>query len=211
LIRDFSNRIVVHRSRFEVDINRPRAGAVYLRPEQAWGLDVWAEEPPQAVVDASLSMHDEYYEMLKSFLAGIERCHGRFVVLDVHSYNHRRAGRKAEAAPAADAPDINIGTISMDRRKWACVVDDFMAALRSFDFPGGSLDVRENVAFQGRGEQTRFIHEHFPETGCAIAVEFKKFFMEEWTGEPRPEALVALRRMLAATLPVLVEALKAER
>ncbi|PLU07214.1 N-formylglutamate amidohydrolase [Sinorhizobium medicae] len=211
LIRDFSNRIVVHRSRFEVDINRPRAGAVYLRPEQAWGLDVWAEEPPQAVVDASLSMHDEYYEMLKSFLAGIERCHGRFVVLDVHSYNHRRAGREAESAPAADAPDINIGTISMDRRKWACVVDDFMAALRSFDFPGGSLDVRENIAFQGRGEQTRFIHEHFPETGCAIAVEFKKFFMEEWTGEPRPEVLVALRRMLAATLPVLVEALKAER
>lgn len=211
LIRDFPNRIVVHRSRFEVDINRPRPGAVYLRPEQAWGLDVWAEEPPQALVDASLSMHDEYYEMLTSFLAGIERCHGRFVVLDVHSYNHRRAGPEAEPALAADAPDINIGTISMDRRKWACVVDDFMAALRAFDFPGGSLDVRENIAFQGRGEQARFIHEHFPETGCAIAVEFKKFFMEEWTGEPRPEVLVALRGLLASTLPVLVEALKAER
>ncbi len=86
-----------------------------------------------------------------------------------------------------------------------------MAALRSFDFPGGPLDVRENIAFQGRGEQTRFIHEHFPETGCAIAVEFKKFFMEEWTGEPQPEVLAALRRLLASTLPVLVETLKAER
>ncbi|AEG56354.1 N-formylglutamate amidohydrolase [Sinorhizobium meliloti] len=211
LIRDFANRIIVHRSRFEVDVNRPRGGAVYLRPEQAWGLQVWAEEPPQAVVDASLSVHDEYYEMLASFLAGIERCHGCFVVLDVHSYNHRRAGPEAEPTLSTDAPDINIGTISMERRKWAHVVDSFLAALRSFDFPGGPLDVRENIAFQGRGEQTRFIHEHFPDTGCAIAVEFKKVFMEEWTGEPRPEVLVALRRLLASTLPALIDALERGR
>lgn len=211
LIRDFANRIIVHRSRFEVDVNRPRGGAVYLRPEQAWGLQVWAEEPPQAVVDASLSVHDEYYEMLASFLAGIERCHGCFVVLDVHSYNHRRAGPEAEPTLSTDAPDINIGTISMERRKWAHVVDSFMAALRSFDFPGGPLDVRENIAFQGRGEQTRFIHEHFPDTGCAIAVEFKKVFMEEWTGEPCPEVLVALRRLLASTLPALIDALERGR
>ncbi|PST23842.1 N-formylglutamate amidohydrolase, partial [Mesorhizobium plurifarium] len=164
-----------------------------------------------ALVDASLSIHDEYYQMLTSFLAGIERCHESFVVLDVHSYNHRRAGPEAEPTLAAEAPDINIGTISMDRRKWAYVVDSFMAALRSFDFPGGPLDVRENVAFQGRGEQTRFIHERFPDTGCAIAVEFKKVFMEEWTGEPRPEMLVAFRRLLASTLPTLVQALEQGR
>ena len=30
VIRDFSNRIVFHRSRFEVDLNRPREAAVYL-------------------------------------------------------------------------------------------------------------------------------------------------------------------------------------
>ncbi|MBL3684692.1 hypothetical protein F2981_20850 (plasmid) [Sinorhizobium meliloti] len=82
------------------------------------GPEVWAEEPPQTLVDASLSMHDEYYAMLTSFLAGIERCHGRFVVIDVHSYNHRRAGPEAEPTLSTDAPDINIGTISMDARKW---------------------------------------------------------------------------------------------
>src|SRR5687768_7825373 len=31
-------RVVVHRSRFEVDMNRPRAGSVYRTPEEAWGL-----------------------------------------------------------------------------------------------------------------------------------------------------------------------------
>lgn len=38
LIEDFPNRIVVDRSRFEVDLNRARAAAVYVRPEQAWGF-----------------------------------------------------------------------------------------------------------------------------------------------------------------------------
>ena len=211
IIGDVPNRIVVHRSRFEVDINRPRDGAVYLRPEQAWGLKVWAGEPPSEITEASLAMHDEYYAMLQSYLRGIERCHGRFVVLDVHSYNHRRAGPMAEPTISAQAPDVNIGTISMDRKKWAPVVDSFVEAVQSFDFPGGRLDVRENIAFQGRGYQARFIHECFPDTGCAIAVEFKKIFMEEWTGEPFVDTLRALRNLLASTLPVLTDALEAER
>jgi len=211
IIRDFPNRLVVHRSRFEVDINRPREGAIYLRPEQAWGLNVWTCELPRDVVEQSLAIHEEYYAMLKSFLAGIERCHGRFVVLDVHSYNHRRGGPEAEPMAAAEAPDVNLGTFSMNRRKWAHVVDAFAEALRTFDFPGGPLDVRENVAFQGRGEQARFIHEHFPDTGCAIAVEFKKFFMEEWTGTPCVDSLVALRQLFASTQPVLTEALEKGR
>ena len=117
----------------------------------------------------------------------------RFVVLDVHSYNHRRDGPDAPAASAELMPQVNIGTFSMDRRRWAHVVDPFMERLRAFEFRGRPMDVRENVAFQGRGEQTRFIHHAFPATGCAIAIEFKKFFMDEWTGEADPEALDAIR------------------
>ena len=121
----------------------------------------------------------------------MEEQFGRFVVLDVHSYNHRRDGPDAPAASADLMPQVNIGTFSMDRQRWAHVVDPFMERLRAFEFRGQPMDVRENVAFQGRGEQTRFIHHEFPATGCAIAVEFKKFFMDEWTGEADPEALDA--------------------
>ncbi|MEO8142476.1 MAG: hypothetical protein ABI617_07440, partial [Sphingomicrobium sp.] len=61
------------------------------------------------------------------------------------------------------------------------------------------LDVRENVAFQGKGEQTRFVHERYPKQGCAVAIEFKKFFMDEWSGEPDPAELAAMRRFIAFT------------
>ena len=74
--------------------------------------------------------------------------------------------------------------------------------MRAFDFNGRRLDVRENVAFQGKGELTRFVHERYPGQGCAIALEFKKFYMDEWTGEPDPAELARhapVRRITSAT------------
>lgn len=208
-IADLANRVVVHRSRFEMDLNRPRNGAVYLRPEQAWGLDVWGTAPTPDMVESVLLQHDSYYAMLLEFLRSIEREHGRFVLLDIHSYNHRRDGAHAAPIVQEAAPDINIGTSSMDRAYWAPVVDAFVACLREQPFPGRRLDVRENIAFAGKGEQTRFVHAHFPSTGCAIAVEFKKIFMDEWTGMPDFEAIAALRDAIRASLPVLEAALSA--
>ncbi|MBD9371813.1 N-formylglutamate amidohydrolase [Rhizobium sp. ARZ01] len=208
MIRDLSNQIIVHRSRFEIDLNRPRDAAVYIRPEQAWKMDLWREPPSDVSIANSLAVHDSYYAMLKGYLRDLEAQYGSFVVLDVHSYNHRRDGPTAEAADPEHAPEINIGTFSMDRGRWAPIVEAFTRTARSFDFLGRRLDVRENIAFQGRGEQTRFIHEHFPKTGCALAIEFKKFFMDEWTGVPDLKAIAALRALITGTVPVLEKALK---
>jgi N-formylglutamate amidohydrolase len=209
-IRDVPNRIVFHRSRFEVDINRSRDGAIYLTPEQAWGLDVWAKALPADQIETSLQTHDAYYAMLPAFLKDIERQFGRFVVLDIHSYNHRRDGPTASPAQSEQAPDINIGTSSMDRERWAPVVDALIAHFGSHMINGRPLDVRENVAFHGKGEQTRFIHTHFPDTGCAIAVEFKKFFMDEWTGDPDIAVLDQLRQMVATAVPILEKTLASQ-
>ncbi|MBP1860547.1 N-formylglutamate amidohydrolase [Rhizobium herbae] len=208
-IRDLPNRIIFHRSRFEIDLNRARGGAIYLKPEQAWGLKVWRDQLPADSVAASLRVHDAYYAMLESYLRGLEQQYGTFVLLDIHSYNHRRDGPDAPEMAFEKAPQINIGTSSMDRQRWAPVLDPFIEQLGSFEFRGRRVDVRENIAFQGKGEQTRFVHERFPQTGCAIAIEFKKFFMDEWTGEPDMEALQAMREMIRLSLPVLVEALQA--
>jgi hypothetical protein len=208
-IRDLPNRIVFHRSRFEIDINRARDGAIYLTPEQAWGLKVWAQQLPDDAISASLGVHDAYYAMLETYLRGIEQQYGAFVLLDIHSYNHRRDGAEGPEMPVEKAPQINIGTSSMDRERWAPVLDPFIEQLRHFEFRGQRMDVRENVAFQGKGEQTRFVHERFPKTGCAIAIELKKFFMDEWTGDPDIEALKAMREMIRLSLPVLLEALQA--
>ncbi|WP_332304059.1 N-formylglutamate amidohydrolase [Rhizobium sp. GR12] len=211
MIAGLTNRIVVHHSRFEADLNRASDQAIYLKPEQSWGLEVWKQTPPEEATRQSLDFHADYYAMLETVLSTIERRHGAFVALDVHSYNHRRQGAAEPPTVQAEAPDINIGTFSMDRGRWSDVVSAVGRHLASATIGGRRLDVRENVAFQGKGEQTRFIHERFAENGCAIAVEFKKFFMDEWTGKPDARVVSDIRATIAALQPVLEECLRSRR
>jgi predicted N-formylglutamate amidohydrolase len=197
-VRGVASHVIAHRSRFEFDLNRGSENAVYQTPEQSWGLEVWQLGGLQAeLVQRSLELHSEYYRMLGALLDRIERQHRHFLLLDVHSYNHRREGPDAKPTPQADAPDVNIGTFSMPREEWAWLVDPLMEAMNSFDFNGRRLDVRENVAFQGKGEQTRFVHQHYPGRGCAIALEFKKFFMDEWSGEAVAQEVAAMRALIS--------------
>ena len=197
-VRGVASHVIAHRSRFEFDLNRGSENAVYQTPEQSWGLEVWQLGGLQAeLVQRSLELHSEYYRMLGALLDRIERQHRHFLLLDVHSYNHRREGPDAKPTPQADAPDVNIGTFSMPREEWAWLVDPLMEAMNSFDFNGRRLDVRENVAFQGKGEQTRFVHQHYPGRGCAIALEFKKFFMDEWSGEAVAQEVAAMRGLIS--------------
>ncbi|HEX6217933.1 MAG TPA: N-formylglutamate amidohydrolase [Sphingomicrobium sp.] len=203
------NHVIAHRSRFEFDLNRGSNGAVYETAEQCWGLDVWKSLPlDKGLIERSLAIHAAYYRMLGRLLDEIAADHGRFVLIDVHSYNHRRDGPGGPPTDPEKAPDINIGTFSMPRDQWAFLVDPLMEAMRGFDFNGRRLDVRENVAFQGKGEQTRFVHDRYPERGCAIALEFKKFFMDEWSGEPDLAELAAMRGFIAYTAQVAAELLR---
>jgi N-formylglutamate amidohydrolase len=197
--------VVVRRSRFEVDLNRSRALAVYLEPEQAWGLRVWRERPPDQVVARSLAQYDAFYEQMTGVLSRAGRAFGRFVVLDLHTYNHRRDGPDAVADPAAN-PEINVGTGTMPRELWAPLVERFMADLRRQDVLGRRPDVRENVRFRG-GYFARWVHETFPQTGCALAIEVKKTFMDEHTGELDYARWAAIGQALKAAVPGLREEL----
>lgn len=201
------NRLVPRRSRFEVDLNRPRETAVYRTPEDAWGLAVWHGEPSQGLVDRSLEIYDAFYAEAHRMLSELERRYGFFVVFDLHSYNHRRLGPDGPPDPPHENPEVNIGTGTMDRARWAPVVDRFIADLREFDFCGRRLDVRENVKFKGRNFPG-WVHRTFPRSGCALAIEFKKFFMDEWTGEIDPEPFAAIPRALGSTVPGILEELE---
>ncbi|XVX19090.1 N-formylglutamate amidohydrolase [Actinomycetota bacterium] len=202
-----ASRVVVHRSRFEVDLNRGRDEAVYRAPEDCWGLDVW-HEPPLATdeVEQSLAEHDAFYAALADRLDPIAE-RGRFVLFDVHSYNHRRDGVGADPAPGQDNPEVNVGTGSLDRDAWGDIVDLFIDTLSAAPTSRGPLDVRENVRFQG-ANLARWTHDRYPGVGCALALEFKKTFMDEWTGEPDRARIDELAAALASTVAPLTRALR---
>ncbi len=131
-----STQLVGCRSRFEVDLNRPRDMAIYLTPEQAWGLNVWHTPPVDEVVARSLANYDLFYATAEAVLRRLVATHGRVVVLDVHTYNHRRDGADGPLADADANPEVNVGASTMDRARWAAVVDGFLAELANFDYLG---------------------------------------------------------------------------
>lgn len=198
--------LVALRSRFEVDLNRRREQAVYRVGADAWGLEVWREPCSTELIGRSLAVYDEFYAALERVLRERERRHGRFVVLDVHSYNHRRHGPDGPPADPAGNPEVNVGTGTVDRARWGPLVDRFCADLRAVEVGGRCLDVRENVKFRG-GAMAAWIHRTFPTSGVALAIELKKTFMDEWSGRPDEQHLDALARALTATLPGLTESL----
>lgn len=200
------NQIVARRSRFEVDLNRPLEEAICVQPEDCWNLEVWDQPIGRLAMDRSLDEHRAFYQMLEDVLHRIERRFGKFVVYDIHSYNHRRSGPRGALADAVQNPSVNVGTGTMDRSRWGPLVDQFINDLRGFDFLGGHLDVRENVNFRGR-HLAEFVHSKFPESGCVLAIEVKKFFMDEWTGVGFPEHINAMLEALRATTPGMLSAL----
>lgn len=199
--------IVALRSRFEVDLNRPPEKAVYVTPEDCWGLDVWKERPSDEIIERSLAEYESYYSLIKGLFTETQEKFGKFVVFDIHSYNHRRHGADTIHEPVEENPEVNIGTGTMNREKWSPLVDRFIEDLRSFDFMGRRLDVRENVKFKG-GYQAKWTHENFPETGCVLAIEFKKFWMDEWTGEKDEKKVEAIHKALSSTVPGVLEELE---
>ena len=158
-------------------------------------------------MDASLARYDAFYSAVEQALTDLSSRFGEFVVYDLHSYNHRRDGAEGALANPAENPEVNIGTGSLDKERWGPVVERLMNDLSNYDFLGRKLDVRENVKFQG-GQFSNWIHSTFPSSGCAIAIEFKKFFMDEWTGEADAAQLAAIKEALASTVPGVSEVLE---
>lgn len=189
-------RLVVKRSRFEVDLNRPRDKAVYRSAEDAWGLEVWRGVPTAQQIEDSLAIYDAFYGELERIVRQKIERHGKAVVLDCHSYNF--CHEPGCVSDPAGNPEINLGTGTMPAR-WRPLADRFRE-----EFAAQGFDVRENVKFEG-GQMSRWIHETFPTSAVALALEFKKTFMDEWSGQPDDAQIARISNALAATLPGLAE------
>jgi hypothetical protein len=179
---------------------------VYTEPDDAWGLLLYREKPPPAIISESLVEYDRFYRDTNKILRKIKNTYGRFVLLDIHSYNHRRNGAGAPPAAPETHPEVNIGTGTVSSSIWRPIIERFISDLRVFDFLGRNLDVRENIIFKG-GHFPNWINSKYSQTGCAIAIEFKKFWMDEWTGEVIPEKFDAILECLKSAINGLREEL----
>lgn len=170
--------VVVHTSRFQLDLNRVKDKSVYARPEDAWGLNVWSGLPV-AAIEEQHARYDAFYNRVRVLTEEAIKMHGYFLILDVHSYNHRREGPFKEADKETH-PGINLGT-AYNKERWQALCDRYNGFLSNASILTMPPDVRQNVIFKG-GAFAQWVIENFGEHGAVLSIEFKKTFMDEWTG-----------------------------
>ncbi|MDR2276128.1 MAG: N-formylglutamate amidohydrolase [Sphingobacterium sp.] len=193
------NRFVCGTSRFQLDLNRNKDGAVYLTPEQSWGIQVWGEELPPQFKNQLYESYDMLYQKIVQQLEHTIERYGYFVVYDIHSYNARRDGPDAPI-DEVNNPQINIGT-AHNHLKWQGLTALFLDSLRNGK-DGQVYDVRENVKFKG-GFLSAYLNEKFGDKGCIFSIEFRKDFMNEWTGEVFPQKLQEYKQLLMQSIETL--------
>lgn len=176
----FANRVVVNTSRFAVDLNRNRENCVYLQPEDAWGLPVRSAPLPDELQEKLREAYDTWYRLVACEIDRILQTHPRLLVLDLHSFNHRRGGPDAEPDPQMQNPDIILGRNILPASSYP-VIEKLRERLDGKTFAGKALDCRCDVKFSG-GNFSRWLNRTYADKVSCLAVEFKKIFMDEWSG-----------------------------
>ena len=198
------SKVVVHTSRFQLDLNRTKDKAIYLKPEDAWGLNVWNDLP----VGAIRKLHKDYdlfYDAVAGIIEAAIKEHGCFFILDVHSYNHRRENPYTEA-DALTHPEINMGT-AYNGKKWQGLCNRLTNFFAKADALDHKTDARQNIIFKG-GAFARWVIEHYGEYGAVFSVEYKKTFMDEWTGIANIPHINGLKQLLALSVGFLSKEIK---
>lgn len=191
------NQVFVSTSRFQLDLNRTEKDAVYLRPEQAWGLNVWKDPLPASILHQLHQDHRNFYQQIDQQIRQTIDTHGFFIVFDIHSYNAQRIDEK-QSVDKEENPQINLGT-DYNHQKWRPVIDAFIDTVRERQLLGQPIDIRENIKFKG-GYLAQHIIQKFGGHGCVLSIEFRKDFMNEWTGLPYPPIVLEYKQLLLHTL-----------
>jgi N-formylglutamate deformylase len=189
-----------NRSRFECDLNRPVERCISTDPEETWGLKVWNGALPEAELAASHTLHSKFYAEIAQRVEAMIAAHGEVLVLDLHSYNHRRGSPNAKPAAQRDNPDIDLGATTLVHEVHGDLLKVFAQGLASRPVRGRTPDVQVNVRWKDGGHFPEWLHATYGAKACVITLEYKKIFMDEWTGATDLGALQDLREGFEAAL-----------
>lgn len=189
----FPNSVLLESSRFAVDLNRPLEKSVYQKPEDCWGLQARNAPVPEAVLEKLRQDYDSWHRLMEYQILKLLGEHSKLVLLDLHSYNHRRGGPNAEPDPKKENPDIIIGRSNLPPKHYPAA-RALQELLNGQSWQGKSLDCRMDVKFTG-GHFPRWVNSLEPQRIICLAIEFKKIFMDEWTSELDNEAFLELKML----------------
>lgn len=172
-------QIIARDSRFEYDINRPPEMAVYQTADMAWGLKVYKRPLTTAELKTTMAKYDEFQSLMDIVSLYLISRHTFGLIFDCHSFNSRRD--RTSPWYQDDKPVVNIGTQAVNQEKFRGIINRLITRMERFQIGGHDVTVGENVVFKGGHLARRLSEAHYDHL-LVLAVEFKKIFMDEWTG-----------------------------
>jgi len=176
-------------SRYEYDLNRPPAEAVY---DTAWGRKVWRSPLTKADKLKSLEKHARYYQVLDALLKQLVARFESAVIYDLHSYNRLRWDRPV--------PTFNLGWDLVDEERYGNVCRSLVDALSRVDWPDEvPATAASNDVFKGHGYQCRWVCSQHPQA-VDLALEVSKVYCNEEDGTLYPAVVEGIAAGLKEAL-----------
>ena len=155
-------------SRFEYDLNRTPATAIY---EDAWGKKLWYKSLPKNQREKSLQKHTNFYKVVHTLISKLEEKFDVCIVYDMHSYNWKRWSR--------EVPTWNLGTGNIDNHRFEKEIASWRAILEKTPLPNNIESTSKiNDTFQGNGYFLNYITQNFDNT-LVLATEIAKIYCDE--------------------------------
>ena len=188
-IKDFPVRIMALDSRFEYDLNREPERSIYSSEQGIWGLDIWKSDLDGQMREFTLQKHKEFYDLVDLVVEYLLIRYEHLLVYDMHSYCYQREQKQQWYDDPR--PEINLGTVAVNRTLFAPIIEPLMKFLGENKIDNHPIRVGENAVFPGGYLSRRLSSEHYDNV-LVMALEYKKLFMDEWTGEVYEDKLEKL-------------------
>jgi N-formylglutamate amidohydrolase len=185
-IAHFPIRIHALDSRYEYELNRNPYRVLYDFDKPQWGRKVWKRKVREDEYQRSLLKHREFHALLEMVGRYLLEHYKHALLFDMHSYCYQR--EKKQSWQEDKRPEINIGTGTVNREIFGPAITCFKGHLGRTRILGQPLRIAENEIFSG-GYLSRHLSRIYHERLLVLAIEYKKIFMDEWTGELYPDVL----------------------
>jgi len=77
------NRVIVRRSRYEIDLDQTRDRAIPVDLEEPAGRPIWRDPPPRAYYEETLALYDRFYDDVAGLLRVVLSRFGSVTLLDL--------------------------------------------------------------------------------------------------------------------------------
>lgn len=195
-VQDFPIQLIARDSRFEYDLNWDIEKCIYPYENQKWGLKVWHRPLNREEITTTYSKFREFHALLDLVVDHLLKHYPLITLFDIHSFCYRREGESNWWEDSK--PEINLGTRFINRPYFTPLIETFLKGVSELTLGDHPLRVGENEIFPG-GYLTRKFSESHNCQVLVLAIEYKKIFMDELTGELFPHTLEPLRENLLLT------------